>query len=217
MTEKERTFNEKVVAVQSELKAPKGQFNGFGKYKYRSLEDINEAVKPLLAKEGLKLTISDEPVAVMDRIYIKASATLSDGGNSITVNGYAREAENKKGMDESQITGTASSYARKYALNGLFLIDDTKDADSDENKNERDNRSKRSNQQQSNNQQNSNNKLSKTQQEAAVLKLTEFANAQGTKLEEAVNKLFPYLKISSPLNELTADDFGVLMNYLNKK
>lgn len=119
----------KLVAVQTALKAPKGQFNKFGGYKYRSCEDILEAVKPLLLEQGLQLTITDEPVEVGGRIYIKATATVTDGSETAAVSGYAREAETKKGMDESQITGTASSYARKYALNGLFLIDDTKDAD----------------------------------------------------------------------------------------
>lgn len=119
----------KLVAVQAALKAPKGQFNKFGGYKYRSCEDILEAVKPLLLEQGLQLTITDEPVEVGGRIYIKATAKVTDGSETAAVSGYAREAETKKGMDESQITGTASSYARKYALNGLFLIDDTKDAD----------------------------------------------------------------------------------------
>lgn len=119
----------KLVAVQAALKAPKGQFNKFGGYKYRSCEDILEAVKPLLLEQGLQLTITDEPVEVGGRIYIKATATVTDGSETAAVSGYAREPETKKGMDESQITGTASSYARKYALNGLFLIDDTKDAD----------------------------------------------------------------------------------------
>ncbi|MEI5991404.1 hypothetical protein A5881_002939 [Enterococcus termitis] len=128
----EKTFNEKVVTVQSQLKAPKGQYNNFGKYNYRSLEDISEALKPLLANEGLRLTLSDEPVEIASRIYIKATAHLTDGVSKLEVTGFAREAETKKGMDESQITGTASSYARKYALNGMFLIDDTKDADTNE-------------------------------------------------------------------------------------
>lgn len=118
--------------IQAELKAPKGQYNQFGKYKYRSCEDILEAVKPLLKKHDAQLTISDELVEVGNRYYIKATATIKDQGSAESVTAYAREAETKKGMDESQITGTASSYARKYALNGLFLIDDTKDADTDD-------------------------------------------------------------------------------------
>ena len=115
--------------IQCELKAPKGQFNKFGGYAYRSCEDITEAVKPLLEKYGVALTISDEITQVASRIYVKATATLRGKDGEISVAGFAREAETKKGMDESQITGSASSYARKYALNGLFAIDDTKDAD----------------------------------------------------------------------------------------
>jgi len=118
--------------IQSELKAPKNRRNKFGNYNYRSCEDILEAVKPLLSKYGAELTLTDEAVAVGDRYYIKATAQLKQGEETVTVQAYAREAETKKGMDDSQITGTASSYARKYALNGLFLIDDTKDADTDE-------------------------------------------------------------------------------------
>lgn len=138
-------------AVQRELKAPKGQYNSFGKYKYRSCEDIVEAVKPLLNEHGLILTMSDDVVEFGNyahkkttdndvveisgsRIYIKATATVIDvvTGDKIEVTAMAREPEEKKGMDCSQITGTASSYARKYALNGLFAIDDTKDADTDQ-------------------------------------------------------------------------------------
>ena len=119
----------KLIEVQAALKAPKGQYNSYGGYSYRSCEDILEAVKPLLSERDMQLTLSDEPVEVGGRVYIKATATVTDGSESATATAYAREAEEKKGMDESQITGTASSYARKYALNGLFLIDDTKDAD----------------------------------------------------------------------------------------
>lgn len=123
----------KLLAVQAELKAPKGQYNSFGKYKYRSCEDILEAVKPILAKVGATLVVGDELLVMGERYYIKAVATFMDAetGDSIINTAYAREEETKKGMDGSQITGTASSYARKYCLNGLFLIDDTKDADTD--------------------------------------------------------------------------------------
>lgn len=123
---------EKLLGIQSELKAPKGQFNSFGKYYYRSCEDIVEAVKPLNAKYKTALTISDDVVLIGDRYYIKATAKLTDteDGTFETVAAYAREEEVKKGMDGSQITGSSSSYARKYALNGLFAIDDTKDSDS---------------------------------------------------------------------------------------
>jgi len=116
--------------IQSKLKAPKGQFNDFGKYKYRNCEDILEAVKPLLSETETILTMKDEIVLIGDRYYIKATVSLWNKENTIAVSAFAREAESKKGMDVSQITGAASSYARKYALNGLFCIDDTKDADS---------------------------------------------------------------------------------------
>jgi hypothetical protein len=119
--------------IQHELKAPKGQFNSFGKYKYRSCEDIVEAVKPILASGGCHLNLSDDVVAVGDRIYIKATASIFKGSELLGQStAFAREPDDKKGMDASQITGTASSYARKYALNGLLAIDDTKDADTDE-------------------------------------------------------------------------------------
>lgn len=122
-----------LLTVQMELKAPKSQYNKFGGYNYRSTEDILQAVKPLLKKDNDNLSLSDEPIMVGDWHYIKATAAFTDKNDKTTVStGYAREAANKKGMDDSQITGTASSYARKYALNGLFLIDDTKDADTDE-------------------------------------------------------------------------------------
>lgn len=126
---------EKLLAIQTELKAPKGQYNSFGKYSYRSCEDILEAVKPLCEKNKVVLQLSDKLDYTGNRYYIKATATLTDteGNQEYIVNtAYAREEEVKKGMDGSQITGTASSYARKYALNGLFCIDDTKDADTDE-------------------------------------------------------------------------------------
>ena len=119
--------------IQMELKAPKSSYNSFGKYNYRSVEDILTAVKPLLEKHNCQMHISDTLEHVGDRYYIRALVTITDAeGNFETVCAFAREDEVKKGMDGSQITGTASSYARKYALNGLFLIDDTKDADTDE-------------------------------------------------------------------------------------
>lgn len=126
-------FIEKIVAIQSELKAPKGQYNSFGKYNYRSCEDILEGVKPLLAKHGLVLTIQDEIELIGDRYYVKATATITDGKEQLSTDAYARESLDKKGMDASQVTGSTSSYARKYALNGLLSIDDTKDADTMDN------------------------------------------------------------------------------------
>jgi len=124
---------EKLQLIQSKLKAPKNQRNNFGNYNYRSCEDILEAVKPLLEEQRLTLTISDDIVNIGDRYYVKAIVKIQDETETKEVSAFARESETKKGMDESQITGACSSYARKYALNGLFLIDDTKDADSMDN------------------------------------------------------------------------------------
>ena len=127
----ELTLEEKLAVIQTKLVAPKGQYNSFGKYNYRSCEDILEAVKKHLKDLGLTLRLTDEPVEIGDRYYIKATAILTDAktGEHIENTAYARESETKSGMDASQITGATSSYARKYALNGLFCIDDTKDAD----------------------------------------------------------------------------------------
>mgnify|MGYP000984681124 FL=1 len=129
---------EKLSAIQNELKTPKNQYNSFGKYNYRSCEDILEGVKPLCRKYRTTLVIGDTLELIGDRYYIKATATLYDldSDKSISNTAYARESENKTGMDVSQITGATSSYARKYALNGLFNIDDTKDADTDEYQNQ---------------------------------------------------------------------------------
>lgn len=128
------TIYQKLLEVQAALKAPKGQYNSFGKYKYRSCEDILEAVKPLLKEIGVCLILKDKVEKIETRYYVKATAKFIDieTGEYEEGSAYAREDESKKGMDGSQITGTASSYARKYCLNGLFLIDDTKDADTDE-------------------------------------------------------------------------------------
>lgn len=140
----EMSLKEKLMHVQSELKAPKGQYNSYGGYKYRSCEDILEAVKPLLKKYRVVIGLGDDIDQIGDRIYVRAVATLSDVDSTaqIKTSAFAREALTKKGIDESQITGSASSYARKYALNGLFAIDDTKDADTDEQRREKDSRAK---------------------------------------------------------------------------
>ena len=134
---------EKLSAIQQSLKVPKKRTNTFGNYKYRSLEDILDAVKPLLKENGLTLYMSDEMVCIGQHNYIKAIATLADDKGIITTTAYARESEQKKGMDDSQITGTTSSYARKSCLNAMFLIDDTQDADSDEFAKENENRKKK--------------------------------------------------------------------------
>ncbi|MDJ0473763.1 ERF family protein [Pantoea eucalypti] len=129
-----KEFYVRLAEIQRTLEAPKGQYNSFGKYHYRSCEDILEGVKPLL--NGLFLSISDEIVLIGDRYYVKATATITDGETTHSASAMAREAVDKKGMDDAQITGATSSYARKYCLNGLFGIDDSKDADTDEHKNQ---------------------------------------------------------------------------------
>ena len=123
---------EKLMTVQTKLRAPKGQYNNFGKYSYRSCEDILEALKPLLAEAGAIVNVTDEIKLIGDRYYVEATASFIDTetGERMIAKASAREAETKKGMDDSQVTGSVSSYARKYALNGLFAIDDNKDADS---------------------------------------------------------------------------------------
>lgn len=125
-------IHEKLLKIQLELKAPKGQYNNFGNYSYRSCEDILEAVKPILKEHNCTLILSDTVKQIGERYYIEATASLTSNNETLTVTALAREAESKTKMDDSQITGAASSYARKYALNGLFCIDDTKDADTDE-------------------------------------------------------------------------------------
>lgn len=127
-----KEFVQKIASIQTSLKAPKGQRNSFGNYDYRSCEDILEALKPLL--KDLVLTVTDDVVLIGDRFYIKATATLTDGEDSISNTAFAREELTKKGMDSSQVTGSTSSYARKYALNGLLCIDDNKDADTMDNR-----------------------------------------------------------------------------------
>ncbi|EAA7555477.1 ERF family protein [Salmonella enterica] len=125
---------QKLINIQSSLNAPKNQYNSFGKYHYRSCEDIMAALKPLLKQEGVLQYITDEVVLIGNRFYVKSTVTLTDGESSISNAAFAREEETKKGADGSQITGSASSYARKYALNGMYNIDDAKDADTDEHK-----------------------------------------------------------------------------------
>lgn len=158
-------LHEKLLAIQTKLKAPKGQYNSFGKYSYRSAEDILEAVKPLNAEQGVLLTITDEIKEIGGRVYVVATATVSDGTDTLQVSAFAREPENKKGMDESQITGATSSYARKYALNGLYAIDDNKDADTDEHKQQQENAPKKQQKQQAQKQQQQQQEQGFTEQE----------------------------------------------------
>lgn len=126
------SLGEVLSKIQAEIKAPKNLYNKFGGYSYRNAESILEALKPFEKKHGVFVTLTDEVIEMGSRFYVKATATISNGAEFITTTAYAREADTKKGMDEAQITGSASSYARKYALNGLFLLDDTKDADTEE-------------------------------------------------------------------------------------
>ena len=184
-----------LMKIQQELKAPKNQFNNFGKYKYRSCEDILEAVKPLLAKYGAQLTLSDDIVQIGDRIYVKATASITDGLVFTEVTAYAREPIDKKGMDDSQITGTASSYARKYALNGLFLIDDTKDADTDEHAN-----------------QTKNSAYSKTVSQATVKVIEQLIKETNT--DKA--KMLEYYQVGE-INELTTEQAKNCVANLKKK
>lgn len=133
ITDSQVVLNQRVGDIQHKLKAPKGQYNSFGKYNYRSCEDILEGVKPLLKEHNLALLIDDEIVQIGERYYVKATAKITDGREIVSATAYAREPDTKKGMDESQITGATSSYARKYALNALLCIDDTKDAETMDN------------------------------------------------------------------------------------
>lgn len=133
ITDSQVVLTQRVGDIQHKLKAPKGQYNSFGKYNYRSCEDILEGVKPLLKEHNLALLIDDEIVQIGERYYVKATAKITDGREIVSATAYAREPDTKKGMDESQITGATSSYARKYALNALLCIDDTKDAETMDN------------------------------------------------------------------------------------
>lgn len=133
-TIEEMSLNDKLMHIQTELHAPKDLYNSFGKYKYRNAEGIQEALKPLLKKYGVNVVLADEMTEVGGRVYVKATAAITDckTNEHVVVCAYAREADTKKGMDDAQVTGATSSYARKYALNGLFLLDDTKDVDTEE-------------------------------------------------------------------------------------
>ena len=194
-----KELTEKLLKAQEELKAPKGQYNSFGKYKYRSAEDILEAVKPINVRNGILLTITDEPILIGEWHYIKATATVTDGTDNLTVTAYARESETKKGQDLSQITGTASSYARKYALNGLYLIDDTKDADTDEYRNQGNKALKSATQAEIGNLKKEiiafsnlmkeQGKDVKPEQVEQTLNITDYAKLNSEDVKEAVNKL----------------------------
>ena len=207
--EKELSFYEKLSALITELKAPKGQRNNFGKYNYRSAEDILEAVKPLANKYGLVPMLTDEIVQVGDRYYVKAKAVITDGINTEKASGFAREPESKKGMDESQITGTASSYARKYAMNGLYQIDDTKDADTDEYKQQVDSAKPK--------------KITKTQAKALQTRVDKLAELVSLKTEKHITGVQMAKKITDtkflqaiPLAELDTEQFLTATRYADE-
>ena len=200
-------FVQRLMQVQKELKAPKGQYNSFGKYKYRSAEDILEAVKPLNIEHGLLLTLSDEPELIGSYQYIKATATITDGKSSHSVTAYARESLNKKGMDESQITGTASSYARKYALNGMYLIDDTKDADTDEHQNQQ-------NGQQGKSQQPKPDGITPAQMKALGAKVGNISKSTDQEQATVYQSAAAHFKISKTAKELTKAEASKIIDYL---
>ena len=196
----------KLLNIQNELKAPKSQYNSFGKYNYRNCEDILEAVKPICKKYSATLLLSDKIVAINDRYYVEATATLVDAtdGEKIEVTASARESQDKKGMDDAQITGATSSYARKYALNGLFNIDDTKDVDTDEYKNQQSRGQKKEVEPK---------KITKATLKDIEVLATEFAKARGKELIDVYNALqekFGYNNI----NELPEADGKALINTL---
>lgn len=196
ITDSQVILTQRVGDIQHKLKAPKGQYNSFGKYNYRSCEDILEGVKPLLKEHDLALLINDEIVQIGERYYVKATAKITDGREIVSATAYAREPDTKKGMDESQITGATSSYARKYALNALLCIDDTKDADTMDN-------SKKPVQQ-----------TQETVYNWQTLKTR--ATQGGISEEELVHYVTETFKVSKPA-ELKQDHYQQAFNWVNAK
>lgn len=196
ITDSQVVLNQRVVDIQHKLKAPKGQYNSFGKYNYRSCEDILEGVKPLLKEHNLALLIDDEIVQIGERYYVKVTAKITDGREIVSATAYAREPDTKKGMDESQITGATSSYARKYALNALLCIDDTKDADTMDN-------SKKPVQQ-----------TQETVYNWQTLKAR--ATQGGISEEDLVHYVTETLKVKKP-SELTQEHYQQAFNWVNAK
>lgn len=196
ITDSQVVLTQRVGDIQHKLKAPKGQYNSFGKYNYRSCEDILEGVKPLLKEHNLALLIDDEIVQIGERYYVKATAKITDGREIVSATAYAREPDTKKGMDESQITGATSSYARKYALNALLCIDDTKDADTMDN-------SKKPQQQ-----------TQETVYNWQTLKAR--ATQGGISEEELVHYVTETFKVSKPA-DLKQDHYQQAFNWVNAK
>lgn len=196
ITDSQVVLTQMVGDIQHKLKAPKGQYNSFGKYNYRSCEDILEGVKPLLKEHDLALLIDDEIVQIGERYYVKATAKITDGREIVSATAYAREPDTKKGMDESQITGATSSYARKYALNALLCIDDTKDADTMDN---------------------SKNPVQQTQETVYNWQtLKARATQGGISEEELVHYVTETFKVSKP-SELKQDHYQQAFNWVNAK
>lgn len=199
-------INEKLLSVQAELKCNKSQYNAFGKYYYRNAEDILEAVKPLLAKVKATITINDEIVNIANRFYVRATARIMDieSGEVVETNAYAREPENKKGLDESQITGSTSSYARKYALNGLLLIDDTKDSDYAPDSNSKSATAPK------------NNSLSRETQEEINRRIMEYAKVSKIPVSEITAELSKVVK-KEQLREINEIEAKMIVSYLGGK
>lgn len=196
ITDSQVVLTQRVGDIQHKLKAPKGQYNSFGKYNYRSCEDILEGVKPLLKEHNLALLIDDEIVQIGERYYVKATAKITDGREIVSATAYAREPDTKKGMDESQITGATSSYARKYALNALLCIDDTKDADTMDN---------------------SKKPVQQTQETVYNWNSLKTRAVQGgISEEELVHYVTETLKVKKP-SELTQEHYQQAFNWVNAK
>lgn len=198
-------INEKLLEIQTELKAPKSQYNDFGKYNYRNCEDILEALKPLLAKVKAAVVITDEIVNVAQRFYVKATVRLINVENEevIETSAYAREPENKKGLDESQITGSTSSYARKYALNAMFAIDDMKDSDYAPDSNSKPASAPK------------NKPLSKETQEEINRRIMEYAKVSKMPVSEITAELTKVVK--KELREITNTEAKMVVSYLGGK
>lgn len=209
--------NEKLLAVQAELKAPKNQYNSFGKYKYRSCEDILEGVKPVFKKYNASLFISDSIETVGERYYVKATATFIDveTGESIINTAFARESADKKGMDDSQVTGATSSYARKYALNGLFLIDDTKDADTNEYTEQQTRQSKKKTDKTPQNNVPTEDQMNQTQNYPPREEMLNVAKSHYPDGSDALNSLLKLWNINS-LDKATDAQLMVIFNKYNK-
>lgn len=202
---------EKLMNIQNELKAPKSQYNEFGKYHYRSCEDILESLKPVLAKHQAAVTISDEIVLIGDRYYVKATAALIDieKGDKVEVSAYAREDVQKKGMDVSQLTGSTSSYARKYALNGLFAIDDTKDSDAT---NKHGQEKKKNTQKQADESKKDINSLATDKQIKAIYALLKNKNYSEESLKNYINNAYN----KDSVTELTKQEASDVIQILNE-